>query len=153
MSDVIDDEAKRWELISNCDINRHWSAMLCSIPGRGLRAYFCELAGAQAMLHANDAAWPDTGLPATEGWWRKPMADFAEQVRFHCHRCGIPLKRFGQLSQAGDYEEVSEIHADIYKPKDKGREVRLVQIDEGPRVAKVTDYVGNGKLQPSEGCI
>lgn len=147
MKDVIPDEAKRWELISSCDINQRWSAMLCSIPGKGLRAFFCELAGAQAMLHANDPTWPDTGLEATAGWWQRPMTDFAEQVRVHCHSCGIPLRRFGQLSQAGEFEEVSETHADIYLTKEREREVKLVQIDDGLHLERVTDYVPNGKLQ------
>lgn len=147
MLDVIPDEAERWKLISSCDVNRHWSAILCPVPGRGLRAYFCELAGAQAMLHGDAPGWPDLGMEAAPGWWRKPMAEFAEQVRFHCHRCGVPLRRFGQLANGGDYEEVSQTHADIYAPKVKDREVRLVQLDEGPRLAKSTDYIENGALR------
>jgi hypothetical protein len=152
MLDVVQDEAERWELISGCDINRLWSAMVCSVPGKGLRAFFCELAGAQAMLHANDPAWPDTGLDvgehvASDGrWWRLPMTDFAEQVRYHCHRCGIPLRRFGQLAQGGEYEEVSPVHVDIYKPKDRERRVEVVQADSGPKLQRVTDYVPNGSL-------
>src|SRR5690606_15655154 len=103
------------------DINQLWSAMLCSIPGKGLRAFFCEVAGAQAMLHAHDPSWPDTGMTipcelcggsgeieaykgepsqgttlvrcdACDGlpWWRQGMNRFAEQVEYHCHRCGVP---------------------------------------------------------------
>lgn len=143
LEDVIEDESKRWELISDCDINKYWSAMVCSVPGRGLRAYFCEIAGAQAMLHPD---WPDYGMAVSPGWWKKPMEDFADQVRHHCHKCGVPLRRFGQLEQSGEFEEVSTTHQDIYKLKDKSKRVELIQLDAGRHVQKVTDYIENGKL-------
>ena len=146
LSDVIPDEGERWARIADCDINQHWSAMVCTVPGRGLRAYFCELAAAQAMLHAGDPAWPDTGLAVTPGWWRQPMAAFAAQVRLHCHACGIPLRRFGQLANGGAYEEVSATHADIVRPKVRGRRVELVAVDTARRLARSTDYLENGSL-------
>lgn len=147
MQDVEPDESKRWSLIANCDINKDWSAIICPVPGKGLRAYFCELAGAQAMLHANDPNWPDTGLPVEPGWWKRPMTDFAAQVRLHCHACGIPLKRDGQFAVNGEFEEVSRTHADIYRPKDKNRPVHLVQLGDTPtgKVERVTLYVENGR--------
>lgn len=40
---------KRWELISDCDINHHWSALVGQFRGKP-RAWFCEIAGAQSML-------------------------------------------------------------------------------------------------------
>ncbi len=152
MLDVLPDEQRRWELIADCDINRYWSAMVCTVPGKGLRAFFCELAGAQAMLHADDPDWPDTGLKVEPGWWQKPMQDFVEQVRFHCHRCGVPLRRFGQLAIEGGYEEVSQTHAGIYKPKDKNRRVELVTLESGPvqTLPRVVDYIENGSGAQSE---
>lgn len=159
MKDVIADEGKRWELISTCDINQNWSAMVCHVPGKGLRGFFCEIAGAQAMLHCNDPSWPDTGLHVNGGylptgedstymgpvvqWWQLGMEDYRDQVRQHCHACGIPLRRKGQLAVQGTTEEVSATHASIYKTKVVGRSVELVQIDQGPKVRQVTDYVGN----------
>ena len=149
MLDVVPDESKRWELIGNCDINKFWSAMLCYVPGKGLRAFFCEIAGAQAMLHADDPAWPDTGLEATNGWWKKSMAAFAEQVRFNCHRCGVPLRRFGQLANGGEYEEVSATHEGIYNPKKAGRRVELITLGNvGEKtLTRATDYIQNGSLK------
>lgn len=58
----ISDDDKIWELISNCDINKHWSAMIGVFRGE-LRAWFCEIAGAQAMLHQHEPDYPDTGTP------------------------------------------------------------------------------------------
>jgi hypothetical protein len=146
MLDVVPDEAERWRLIADCDINKFWSAIVCPVPNAGVRAFFCELAGAQAMLHGNDPTWPDLGLPVTPGWWRKPMEEFAAQVRHYCHRCGVPLRRYGQLANGGEYEEVSATHQDIYSPKVKGREVRLVELDGGPRLEVATNYIQNGQV-------
>lgn len=135
MRDVIPDEAERWALIGNCDINKHWSAALGVVPGRGLRAFFCEIAYAQAALHATNLDWcgtgepmPDTGLQPVPGWWRRPLADFESQVRTHCHACGIPLRRQGQAAVHGEHEEFSETHQHIARPKVRDRPMQLVQI-------------------------
>lgn len=125
----ITDEERIWDLISGCDINQHWSAMVCQIKGK-LYAYFCEIAGAQAILHANDPDWPITGLSlptlqisydneykyanpleinydseyvnplVVRKWWELPMSDFTEQVKQHCFACGVPLRGYGELAQA-----------------------------------------------------
>jgi hypothetical protein len=126
----VPDEAERWRMIADCDVNKFWSALVGVVPGRGLRAYFCEIAYTQAAMHAtaDDAdQWPDTGLPAEPGWWRRPMADFEAQVRQHCHACGIPLRRKGQLAIGGEREEFSATHAAIARPKVKTRTVDLVE--------------------------
>jgi Radical SAM superfamily len=146
MSDVGIPEEKRWELISRCEINQNWSSYIAPIPGKGLRGFFCEVAGAMAVLHANDPSWPDLGVKIQPGWWKKPMQDFANQVRHYCHRCGVPMNREGQLALGGDHEEVSQVHADIYKPKVKDRRVHLVTVDnltvkDGGRAI---DYLGKG---------
>jgi len=147
LKDVIPDEVQRWRLIQNCDINRFWSALIGVFRGE-LRAWFCEIAAAQAMLHQNDPDYPDTGLPVTPGWWRRPIQDYAEQIRYHCHRCGVPLRGRGELAMTGTKEQVSETHLDIYKPKIKGREVEVVtQLDqvEPGALNIMTDYIGNGR--------
>lgn len=130
MRDVEPDEGKRWELISTCDINRWWSSLIGAIPGRGLRAYLCEVAFSQANLHAvaSDADdWPDTGLAVEPGWWQKPIADFAAQVHLHCQACGIPLRRPGKSALGDDAIEFSETHRAIARPKTKGRPIEIVE--------------------------
>jgi len=78
------------------------------------------------------------------------MNYFAEQVRRHCHRCGVPLKGYGELavSNGDGTEQVSPTHADIYKPKDKNRRVELVTVREqlGRPLRSMVDYLGNGVL-------
>lgn len=75
-------EENRYELIASCDINKHWSAMIGVFRGE-LRGWFCEIAGAQAMLHGNDPDYPDTGVAITPNWWQQTMQAFAAQVRLH----------------------------------------------------------------------
>ncbi len=144
MKDVIADEAERWGLIANCDVNQLWSALIGVFRGE-LRAWFCELAGAQAMLHQHEPDYPDLGLPVVPGWWEQPLRAFEAQVRHHCHACGIPLRGAGDLAVGGTVEQVSETHAAVYRPKLKGREVRLVTSrTELGRVGRATDYIENG---------
>lgn len=146
MRDIIPDESERWDLIANCDINRNWSAMICVFRGE-LRAFFCEIAAAQAMLHQDEPDYPDTGMKVEPGWWIRPITEFGDQVRKHCHDCGIPLRSYGNLAWGGPHEQVSETHAAIYKPKKQGRRVELVTVREQLRegaVPRATDYIQNG---------
>lgn len=149
MQDVVPSESERWELISNCDVNQFWSAMICVFRGE-LRGYFCELAGAQAMLHQDNPDYPDLGMKVEPGWWKQPIQAFTDQIRYHCHACGIPLRGFGELAVNGKVEQVSETHADIYKPKIKGREVQIVKTREelgSQPLPRATDYIENSRLK------
>lgn len=148
MQDVVPDEAERWNLIANCDINRNWSAMIGVFRGQ-LRGYFCEIAGAQAMLHQHNPDYPDLGVPIEPGWWKKGMPEFAEQVKFHCQACGVPLRGFGELAQGNGTEQVSETHREVYKLKTKDRPLQIVTSREelgAASVGKFTDYLQNSKL-------
>lgn len=144
MQDVIADEAERWRLISKCSINQSWSALVGVFRGE-LRGWFCEIAGSQSMVHQHEPDYPDTGHKIEPGWWRKPMAAFAGQVRYHCHACGIPMNAKGELAVGGEREQVSRTHADIFNPKTKGRPVQLVGTIDDLRgsVGQATNYLGN----------
>ena len=76
------------------------------------------------------------------------MQDFANQVRFHCHRCGVPMNGYGTLAQGNGKELISITHNDIYEVKKRDREVEIVtterQMDMG-RIERVTDYMKNAK--------
>lgn len=162
MRDVEPDESKRWELIADCDINKHWSALIGVFRGE-LRAWFCEISGAQSILHQDDPNYPDTGLElygrkwtketdrwTDEPWWKFDMTTFRHQVRKHCHDCGIPLRGYGQLAQAADgVEQVSATHQAIYRPKRRGRAVELVTVMEQlqpGRLTNTTKYLQNSAL-------
>lgn len=151
MKDVIEDEGLRWDLISRCDVNANWSSLVGVFRGK-LRAWFCEIAAAQSMLHAHEPDYPDTGLPLwIDGveWWRLPMTEYAGQVRKHCHECSVPLHGYGALAcDENAVEQTSQTHEGIFKPKTKGRRVELVtkleQLGMG-RISNLVDYVGNAK--------
>lgn len=151
LKDVESDEDKRWELISDCDINKHWSAMIGVFRGE-LRAWFCEIAGAQAILHQDESDYPDTGIPLNmrfgQDWWKQPMGKFALQVRKHCHECGVPLRGHGELAQAKEgKEQVSVTHETIFKPRRQGRAVELVTLPAqlGAPLDNMTRYLQNAK--------
>lgn len=148
MKDVVEDEETRWDLISKCDINIHWSSMICVFRNE-LRAFFCEIAGAQAMLHQNEPEYPDTGIKVTPDWWKQTMQDFEGQVVKHCHECAVPLRGYGELSQSQNGAEMtSKTHADVYLPKKKERPVHIAVSLEDMKanaLQKTTDYVGNGR--------
>jgi MoaA/NifB/PqqE/SkfB family radical SAM enzyme len=149
MRDMGMNEEEIWKRVATCDINRLWSAMICVVRGN-LRGFFCEIAGAQAMLHEAEADYPDTGIPIVHGWWQLRQEAFAEQIRLHCPDCGIPLRGYGALANSGPAEQVSERHKSIYKPKDRGRLVELVVLREQLRegaLPKATDYIQNGSMK------
>lgn len=152
-------EENRYNLITDCDINQRWSAMIGVFRGK-LRAWFCEVAGAQSILHQDKEDYPDTGLDPTikynpthtgDGlaWWELGIHYYANQVRKHCHECGIPLRGYGELAQQSSSvarEQVSQTHQAIYRPKRTGRGVELVtvldQLHTG-RITRATDYLQN----------
>jgi hypothetical protein len=102
-----------------------------------------------ANLHGDNPDWagtgqpfPDVGLPVTPGWWRKPMADFEQQVNTCCHHCAVPLRRHGQLAVMGEHEEFSETHRFIARPKVRDRAVQFVQAETLVRTARpATEYL------------
>lgn len=136
---------KMESLIETCDVNQLWSAMVCQFRGE-LRGYFCELAGAQSMLHEHEHDYPDTGIRITDGWWRNSIDKFAHQIHKHCFECGVPLRGRGDFAVNGKTEYVSKTHEKIYKLKNKNKELKLVtntkQLD--GHVERATDYIKNG---------
>jgi len=134
------------KMINNCDINQLWSAMICQTR-HGLRAFFCEIAGAQAMLMDNAN---DTGLPVSDNWYNLPITAFEDQIRAHCFNCGVPLRGKGDLAVGGTKEYVSETYLPIAKLKQKNKEIVLVKNvkDLGETVRRATDYINNG-LEPA----
>lgn len=147
MRDLGIPESERWSLISNCDINQHWSALIGQFRNEP-RAWFCEIAGAQSMLHQHIPSYPDTGIYPTLGWWREPMSTFLSQVLHHCHDCGVPLRGRGELAQTVSPtvgEQTSAHYSQVFKPKRKDRPVQYVTTiaDLRSTVARTTNYLGN----------
>lgn len=137
-------EDQKVSMINNCDINQLWSAMICQVNNQPL-GYFCELMGAQSMLHNDDStgidvrSWPD--------WWKRDLLDYTQQIVRHCFKCGIPLKGMGDLAVTGSKEYVSKTHLPIYKLKN-GKDKTLYLINTLDQlhgsVPRATDYIKNG---------
>lgn len=150
------DEDRIRELISGCDINQNWSAMIGVFRGE-LRAWFCEVAGAQAILHQHEPDYPDTGLDPNrmydgeKRWWQLGMHSFTNQVRKHCFDCGVPLRGYGALAQGQEtqVEQTSATHASVYRPKRTSRKVEVVtdllQLGIG-KIQKSTHYIQNARV-------
>jgi len=148
IKDVIDNEEEMWNLIVDCDINKHWSAMIAPFRGE-LRGYFCEIAAAQAILHQHEDSYPDLGVPVEPGWWKHSMEAYTPQALYHCPACGIPLRARGCLSQENDgVNLVSITHQSIAIPKVKDHKTLIVtdrsQLDEQSH-ERITNYLGNAK--------
>ena len=79
-------EEEMWDYTGKCYVNQTWSAEITSINGE-LRGYFCEIAATQADLTGD----PSGGMPIVPGWWKRPIIDFADQVRTSCSRCLVAL--------------------------------------------------------------
>lgn len=136
-------EEKRWDYISNCDINKHWSPMVSVFRGE-LRAWFCEIAGSISMLHQDDPDFPDTGIEVSQGWWRKPIQNWTDQIDVCCHRCGVSLRGKGRLAMGDRTDLITTDHASVCKPY-QDRFIKMVysldQIEPGTR--PFIKYLGN----------
>lgn len=137
-------DSQRENLIENCDINQYWSAMIGVFRGN-LRGWFCEIAGAQSMLHQDNPDYPDTGVEIVENWWKHPIDFYKNQIDKHCFECGVPLRGRGSLALGND-EYVSATHLPIYNLKKSGRKLHVVSKsdDLGGHVMRATDYIENG---------
>lgn len=132
---LLPEDSDVWGLVSKCDINRHWSAMIGEFRGEP-RGWFCEVAGGQAMLFQHQPDYPDTGVPIIcedcEGtgvltdydggtvqcgtcsgiaWWRRPMEYFSGQVARHCANCLVPLRGIGNLAQKESVTTITKEYA------------------------------------------
>lgn len=159
MSDMEDvTQEMREEMISHCDVNQFWSAMICVVRNE-LVGMFCEVAGSQAMLQQwekkPDGSWliPDTGIPiigcggvVNTDWWKQSIRAYEQQISFHCNRCGIPMRGEGELAAAaeGSVELYSKTYESVVRPKIKDKLVQLVtkMSDLKPKGQPVTTYLG-----------
>jgi hypothetical protein len=130
MSDIVPDESARRELIAGCDINQRWSPAVCEIDGQAV-AFFCEVAAAWSAVTGDNC-----GMPVAPGWWRRPMAAFAEQAETCCHHCGVPLRLAGR-ADSEKTDDVSKSTAAMF-----GRRSRKAVLHSGidAQSRELTDY-------------
>lgn len=54
----------------------------------------------------------DRGFALEEGWWRKPITDFADQIKRFCPGCGVPAKQ-PPMKDFADTDTYTDTNADI----------------------------------------
>src|SRR3990167_7075069 len=86
LNEVIDDPELKKQLLDNCPYQTHWSA---SITPKG--GFFCEVAASLDWLFDGPGGWP-----VVEGWWKRTVADYTDQVERYCGNCSgaIPMEAF-----------------------------------------------------------
>ena len=67
-------QKRMWELISECDVNKNWSASIVQNKGK-LRGYFYEVAASFDL-----ARHQDHGIEITENWWKNDIDYFSDQI-------------------------------------------------------------------------
>ena len=99
-------EDEMWDMITKCDINREWSAAIVQNNGE-LRAYFCEVAASFDLARNQDH-----GMPVTEGWWKKHITEFGEQIKKFCPGCGVAAKQ-KTVKDVDETDSYTRTNADI----------------------------------------
>jgi hypothetical protein len=99
IGDVIKDEKEKWRLISQCWLNRDWSAAYALDANGEPKFYFCEIASSFDRVMRLGI-----GLPVEKNVWNHdlwfvenndgvqvPAGAYAHQIFSACGRCGQPL--------------------------------------------------------------
>ena len=134
IKDLYPNEKDMWNLISNCDVNKNWSASIVQNRGK-LKAYFCEIAASFDLARGED-----NGIDVTNDWWDNNIKFFNKQIKHFCPGCGVAAR----LSATQDSEEIDTFTisnkdlADL-SIKISGRSVR--QISTVDEISKLNNQV------------
>lgn len=130
ISDVIADPEERRRIIDNCWLQRMWSG---TITPKGF--FFCEVAGAMDLLFDGPG-----GLPVEPGCWRRPIADFGDQIERWCNRCGVPLNLQGRRDSE-DVDDISQSNLDALRGSVRVRAGRYVPFSGGEETSEPWRYL------------
>ena len=128
-------ESEMWQKITECDINREWSASIVQNKGK-LRAYFCEVAASFDLSRGTD-----NGHEVVAGWWKRHIQDYAEQIKKFCPGCGVPAKEKAH-KDIENVDTFTETNRDLAEKSIKsGRAVILLNpAEKNPEKKRVTLY-------------
>jgi hypothetical protein len=104
IDDIVQDEELKKSLIDNCWVQLNWCP---SIGEKG--AFFCEVAYAIDTIMDGPG-----GYDVEPRWWLKRPADFADQVKRYCGRCGMAVPFTRQLLK-DKRELMTRGNYDLYK--------------------------------------
>ena len=104
------------------------------------------------MLRQHLPEYPDTGFQIDptnpKQCWDLSMQDYANQVVHHCHRCLVPMRGHGELSQnVIGTETTTRDMVDIYKTKDRFRRIEVAHapVELTSQNNNVVSYLENGR--------
>ena len=80
---VIKDDFVHGLLVGNCWVNWRWSGSIIQTGFGDVKGYFCEVAGARAILTSDHSE----GFDIVSGWWDKEPNEFLPQVLKYCKKC------------------------------------------------------------------
>lgn len=132
------DRDEMWSMIAGCDIGTKWSGAIAEKRDGTLGFWHCEVASAMSRLPRMDHL-EALALPVEPGCWRRPIGDFAEQIRAACTGCGVPLRLRGHRDDA-ETDDVSERWAYLAEAKPR-RKVNVMGELPTERVRETTDYM------------
>ena len=94
IEEVEPDSRKMFLYIDHCWVQEKWSA---SINPKG--AFFCEVAGAMAVLFDGNTGWP-----VEPDWFTRTTKDYTAQIEEYCPKCGCaaPLPRRASIDGRDD---------------------------------------------------
>jgi hypothetical protein len=141
ISDVIEDDKTKWELINKCWLNENWSACY-SLDADGVpRFYFCEVASSFDRVMKLGI-----GLPVVKNVWNQsiemfkgdygilvPSGAYSKQINACCTRCSQPLPLRQGRRDMDMIDDISESNLLALQAADspmvKRGDYQLVQIE------------------------
>lgn len=115
------DEDLMWKLISNCDVNKNWSASIVENNGK-LRGYFCEVAASFDLARKED-----NGIEIKGNWWSQNINFYEKQIKHFCPGCGIAAK-LEATKDSDELDTYTKTNEDIalFSQKNNGRLIKKI---------------------------
>lgn len=141
MKDVISDPTERAAVIDQCWLQQMWCG---TITPKG--HFFCEVAGALDWVFEGPG-----GLPVEPSCWRRPLAEFREQIDRWCQQCGIPLNLEGRKArEQKDDISPSNLKALEESPRIQAKQFVSFAVEESMQVRQPWVYREAEKMVETE---
>jgi hypothetical protein len=136
-----EDAQLMWKCIDNCWIQNRWSPII-----NPLGAFFCETAGARALVMGGPA-----GLPVVPGWWRQPLSTWTYQMGLLCSRCSTCLPMPMKANSYQGFDDVSPTTQEMFiqakSPKAQRGAIKLADLDSIRQFYKGHTFTPNPEYQ------
>ena len=134
IKDLIKNKDEMWKIISNCDVNKNWSASIVENKGK-LRAYFCEVAASFDLARGTD-----NGIEVTDNWWKNEIKLYSDQIKHFCPGCGVSAKLSGHLDK-DETDTYTISNSDIAERSREKKGRNIIKIDKIEDIKKINHEV------------